>query len=439
MTAAAVREPLALVARLGRPLGLTEGQVYTVVVSLAVATGLAVGGIPATLEQKGARAAPAAAAPPAPPPAAAPAEAAPPPAGGLAPPPQPPAEPASPAEPPAPQQPGAPAAAPVTPADEQPPPAARGRLFARVGAPGAPAGVAVARDGTVFVGTNNGTANGAPGPSRVLAYSADGDLTRTYAVTGQPADHELGLTALALDPGGGVVVADAAGQRVLRIDPATGRQQVLTTLLDVAPCLVALGADPCEPGLSDERPVPTAVAVDGRGRVYVADPQQGTIWRLDPGERTAQSWHTAADYATGAGPTGLALTPDGGLVFTVGATLDPGNAGSAGLYRVSLDDPAERALVTSFDPAEEPAAVAVGASGVAYVALLGSSAIVGVEPDGSRAGRFDADDDPQHPLDRPAGLAVATGRLLVTNQSSGARSANWTVLALDVADRPVTR
>ena len=83
--------------------------------------------------------------------------------------------------------------------------------LAAVGDPGAPEGMAVdATTGAFYVGTDNGTARGSVGQSKVLAYSAAGTLTREYTITGQRSGQANGVTGLALDGAGGLYALDAS-------------------------------------------------------------------------------------------------------------------------------------------------------------------------------------------------------------------------------------
>src|SRR4051794_16430774 len=59
------------------------------------------------------------------------------------------------------------------------------RVFARVGAPGQPEAIAVARDRTVYVGTNQQERGDSRAPSRIFAYAPNGALLRDYVVAGQ--------------------------------------------------------------------------------------------------------------------------------------------------------------------------------------------------------------------------------------------------------------
>lgn len=135
---------------------------------------------------------------------------------------------------------------------------------------------------------------------------------------------------------------------------------------------------------------PGGVAVDPGGRMYVADTDASTIWRVDGdgnGERFVAgppSGSGASDPARLFGPAGLDVRGDGSLVVA-----DPGRhrislvepdgsvrvlAGGASGYR---DGPAEQAMFRL------PMDVAVGPDGSCYVADTGNHRIRVVSPEGT--------------------------------------------------------
>src|SRR5919106_6803445 len=90
------------------------------------------------------------------------------------------------------------------------------RLFARVPNPGQPEPIAVATDGTIYVGTNQIGRGDASAPSKVFAYSPEGALLREYVIEGQPLDEEHGIQGLAFDGDGLLYALDrSATPRVI--------------------------------------------------------------------------------------------------------------------------------------------------------------------------------------------------------------------------------
>lgn len=432
-TAARRRSPQ-LARRVAERLGCTEGQAYTAAVGLVLAVVLAVGAVPAALRTKPVP--DAAASPPpsrvatrttpatvGPVPAAGPALAVPTIANGSG------SNPTT----TTPIAAGAHSTAVV--------PLGTITTFATVPTPGAPNGLAVRADGSVLVTTGNGTARGAPGPSHLFSYSTSGALVADVAVEGQPDGHADGLTGAAVDPtDGSIVVLDAATGRVLDHDPVGLAVTVRTTLIDLPPCLLALGAPACEPGLLDHKPLPTAAVFDRTGTLYISDPAQATIWRQPRSASQAEAWYQSTDFATGDGPTGLAWDRGGDLEFTVGKSLDRDNPDAGGLYRLTVNadgTPGARALAAKFNLDDEPGAIATGQSGTTYIILRGSGSIVSIGPDGQPTGRIDPPGSGATPIDTPSALALRDGELLVANQSPNTPS-RWAVLAITVDDGPMT-
>jgi hypothetical protein len=404
-----------------RRLGCTEGQLYTIATGLAVAAWLGLAGR-----------------------AAAPASALAEPAVPQA---QPSVAPTSPVVvvPTAPAPTLTPAPVPAVSGAPVPPPAvlpsaatpeptpeltfAQRPVLARVGRPGAPGGLAVTSDGQLFVGTDNGTARGVPGPSKLFRYDGRTGALRTgTAITGQAPHHADGLGALVAGPTA-VYAVDVDTSRVLRIDRVTHAQSVATSVPDLKPCLVTPGATPCEPGALDHPPVLSALALDDSGALYIADSGQATIWRLPAGGHAASPWYQSMDFATGDGPAGLVIDGTGALLVTVGTSLDASNPNMGGLYSIARGThgaAGARSLLASFSSSEKPGPLALDTSGVVYVILRGTSSIVSV--DSGTVTRLTTASSPV-PLDDPAALAVAGDRLLVANRGTNNNANHWAVLS----------
>lgn len=421
-----------------RRLNVTEGQAYAMVIGLALAILLTATGIPAVLRDRPAsatgtnrlnpRAEQTAAGTAAPPAIGA----------------------AVPAIPGIVARPGQTAVVPVGGAGDAPglPPAVSGvatavptvlsiTTFARVDHPGSPGGLAVARGGTVYVTTNNGTARGDSGASHVLAFDSAGVQTADRAIDGQAADHVNGLTGAAVDPiTGAVAVLEPDRARVFSIDMSSGAQRVLTEIPDLPACLISLGALPCQQGAEDRAPFPVAAAYNAQGDLFVTDPSQDTIWRLRLGAQAPEVWQQSTYFTIGDGPYGLAVDGDA-VEFTVGTSFDPAAPTSGGLYRVAINADGSAGaltLVAAFPRGAEPGPLAVGHTATAYVVLRATGTIVAITPAGAEAWRIDPPGAGTIPLDTPSALALMAGRLLVANQGTGADPAPWAVLAVSVND-----
>ncbi|MBW3664966.1 MAG: hypothetical protein KY469_17870 [Actinobacteria bacterium] len=431
--------PVALMARL---LDCTEGQVFTMLIGMTLALLLAVPGIPAVLRDRPSQA-------PALPPATddAPTALTPspvrPPVSTPPPTPRGDASPASTfvAPPSSPPTPPAPPAEITTPPDVTVATPAPGsiRTFARVGHPGAPGGLAVADDGTVFVTTDNGSARGGPGPSRVFAYDGDGTPTADHAIAGQPQDRRGGLAGVAVEPGSGALaVLDPEGARIIGIDMGSGTQSVLATIPDLPACLVPLGTGLCQPGIEDRAPFPVSAIYDEDGTLYVTDPAQDTLWRLRPRDEAPEVWYQSVYFSAGDGPYGLAMGA-GVVEFTVGTSHDPAAFDAGALYRLTINPGGSAGaltLVHAFPQGDRPGSLALASSGAAYVVLRSSSTIVTIAPDGSQTSQIDPPGTGPIPLDSPSAVALVSGALLVANGRTSDDPDRWAVLTIAVNDGP---
>jgi hypothetical protein len=306
-------------------------------------------------------------------------------------------------------------------------------VFATVGSPGAPFGVAVGSDARVFVTTDNGTAQGIAGPSKVLEFDATGHQVGTIAISGQPKSHADGLGAAAVDPiGGTVYVVDIDTAQIIRIDPASGTQNVALSIPNLKPCVITVDQHPCEPGAIDHSPELSGVAFDRSGSLYIADTGQATIWRWHPGQTTPEEWYQSTDLATGDGPYGLAVDRHGDLDFTVGTTLDIDNPGGGALYTLPVQSngsPGTRTMLAKFASSARPGALAVDQSDTVYLVVRSTNTIETVR--GGQTQSLDTSGSPI-PLDGPAALAVDGQRLLITNESPSNTPGHWAVLSFPI-------
>lgn len=171
--------------------------------------------------------------------------------------------------------------------------------------------------------------------SLVVAFDhRTGRRTGQRALAGERTDRFRGIAGLAKDSRGRIYAADTHG-RIVRFSGAT--QTVYATLPDLPDD--AFGRPPVADG-------PT---FDSDGNLYVADPNQGALFRVRPGGGTAELWFRspALDSAL-AGPNTIRISPDGrSLYFTV--TFIPNDTFTTvktEVYRLPLRNrpPAERDL-----------------------------------------------------------------------------------------------
>jgi sugar lactone lactonase YvrE len=307
--------------------------------------------------------------------------------------------------------------------------------LATVGQPGAPEGIAVdPTTGGFYVGTDNGSARGTPGESKVLAYSAGGTLVRQFTVMGQRPGQPDGVTGIVLDGTGGLYALDASTARVIRIDLATGDQVNVARIPDVPPCSPADQAGGCELSPRDSAPIPKAAAFDGVGNLFVADTAQGIVWKVTPAGAVLL-WDKSVDFVgpTGAGPAGLAFDGKGQLVLVVSASL-VGLTGA--VYVIPVDKtgaPGGHTRLWQSNPDDTPTGLALGSSGKIYVTSTGTNALVVLNPDGSVVRTVTA-----AAFDTPTGIAFRGQSVLITNPSATNNDpSHWTVVRAPVKEAGV--
>src|SRR4051794_30280168 len=171
------------------------------------------------------------------------------------------------------------------------------RVFATLGYPGTPGGVAV--DGQhVYVDTSAANFD-RPFDGQDWIYTYNLDSGRQSAATAVPRQYPvapMGLAGIALDATGRLYVADMNG-RIDRVDPRTGNTEVYS--------VVPTGTDTAVPDM------PTFVAFDRAGSLYVGDAGgEPIIWRVPPGGGPAQPWFVDPRLAGTWAATVLGLTVD---------------------------------------------------------------------------------------------------------------------------------
>ena len=310
------------------------------------------------------------------------------------------------------------------------------RVFATLGYPGTPGGLAV--DGqTAYVDTSAANFDRLfDGSDKVYAYSVDSrrqldqpiDVTRQYPVA------PMGLAGIALDSDGRLYIADMNG-RIDRVDPRTGAQEVYS--------VVPNGTDTAAPDM------PTFVVFDRDGNLYVGDAGgDPIIWRVPPGGGTAQPWFVDPRLAgTWAGSVlGMTIDPTGHDLYFAAGNQQPGIV----IYRLPLDhpdsahleefhrysdvvvspcnpDPSPGFLSCSATPAFGAGGIAFGASGRLYVVLLAKNQVSILQRDGTEALRFPSPQDNAEldvPLSTPFDLAFDGHGTLLVSQAGDATFGN---------------
>ena len=102
------------------------------------------------------------------------------------------------------------------------------QVFAIIPTPGFPARAYVAPNHRVYEGTYTNP-NGDSVPSRVLEYSKNGTLLRSWTITGQDLAAEHGVQVATSDSRGRLILLDKAPARVLTLNPRNGKQREWAT------------------------------------------------------------------------------------------------------------------------------------------------------------------------------------------------------------------
>lgn len=409
VTVSSSRRPMA---RLAALLGVSEGRAATAVVMLLVTVVLIAGGLPPVLRQRDAIDAASASLPPL---ASSPAPVA---EAAAAPSPAASAAPAAPFVPPASTPVVAshgPRSTPAPPElDEsgaeaaffRTPPSGSVVRFAPI-APMVPTGIAVDREGTVYVATSDPTGATA---ARIVTFAATGSAGRSYDLPSPAVD------GVALDDDGHLVVVDRAAPRVLRLGLDDGHVRELATVPDLPACVLAVD-ESCEPGPVDHAPSLRGVVTDGDGVLYVTDAGQATVWRIRGGEPAA--WFQDTALAGGAGADGIAFDASGDVLLAATETLDLRASVGGAVYRIPVENDGAAGtavLVAAFGRGDAPTGVTAGPGGAIVVALHRANAIVVLDDAGGEVRRI-AGPAGGVALDGPSHLSFQRSTLLVTNQS----------------------
>jgi sugar lactone lactonase YvrE len=228
---------------------------------------------------------------------------------------------------------------------------------------------------------------------------------------------------VAIDVGGNVYVADGGeGNRIRKIGPDGG----VSTFAGGREGFVD-GA-----GIAAAFHTPSALAMDRGGNLYVADTGNHAIRKISPdGKVTTLAGNGKPGFADGRGalaqfngPVGVAVD-DAGIVYVADTYNDrirriapDGTVTTvAGNGQPGLQDGG--ALAAAFDT---PSAIAVARNGILYVADTGNNAIRRVGTDGLVSTIAVAPEEAPHPvLRRPVGLALTPDGYLYIAASSGGR------------------
>jgi sugar lactone lactonase YvrE len=299
------------------------------------------------------------------------------------------------------------------------------KTFARVGAPGQPEAIAVARDGTVYVGTNQQQRGDTAAPSKIFAYSPAGELVREYVVAGQDLSVPHGIQGIALDADGILYALDRteARDRVFTLDPSTGEQNDYAEFRDVPQCPPTGPDGDCSATMADMGAGPNFPAFGPDGSLYVTDIEQALIWKVPRGGGRPEVFFTDARLESVFGPNGIQMMGDGRTLMFAATAQSPsaGNPAVGRLWKLPIRPDGRAGELESFwesQPVDGPDGFAIARSGKVYVALAGASKLVVLSAAGEEIARIPGtgqQTDP--PFDGPASVAFAGESALVTNQS----------------------
>ena len=274
---------------------------------------------------------------------------------------------------------------------------------------GAPAYVLAHSDGRVFAGTY---APPAGTPSRVVEWSGDGTLLRSWPVPGQDLDGEHGVQVAAQTRPGRLVVLDTTTSRVLTLDTRTDRWRTVATL--------------------PEGSVPNYATWGPRG-LYVTDYGAGVIW-LVARDGSVTEWlrDPLLDGVAGFGTTGIRFLPGDRTFLVTVQTLATGDAlpTDGALLRIpttgDAGEPGPVEVVWTSQPTDLPDGFGIGSeTGHVYIAMAGlTNRVVEVDPaTGTEVDAFPAtpltgENGSTIPFDTPCSATFLGRSVLVANQSA---------------------
>ena len=271
-----------------------------------------------------------------------------------------------------------------------------------------PFGVAIGRDGTVYV-SDAGDAHRIRRVSPRGAVSTVAGSVRGFADGAAESARFDTPSGLAIDAAGALYVADTGNNAVRRVDP-DGR---VTT---VAGDGVAGYAD--GPGAQARFNGPMAVAVDPAGRVIVADAYNDRIRAISADGRVTTVAGTGARGADDGEASAARFDTPSGVAVDAGGVIYVADSGNGALRAIG---PGGVATIATAEPLVRPAGVAIAASGHVYL-TDDRGRVLERSPDGSSrliAGSvpgFRDGDGHEARFRRLAGIAVAApGRLVVAD------------------------
>ena len=182
-----------------------------------------------------------------------------------------------------------------------------------------PTGMAVDGSGTVYFADSDNTIRKMTAGGVVTTLAGNAGNTGSLDGTGSAAlfslDSAGAYNGVALDASGNLYVADSGNNTIRKVTPAG----VVTTIAGTAG---AFGSTDGTAGAA-RFAFPSGTAIDGSGNLYVADALNGKVRKVTPGGIVSTLAGGAGPHADGAGtaagfflPTGIALDGNGNLYVT---------------------------------------------------------------------------------------------------------------------------
>ena len=196
----------------------------------------------------------------------------------------------------------------------------------------APSSAAVAADGTVYFASGNTVDRLDPATATVTRVAGNG--TPGFSGDGGPATNaSLNLpTGVAVDGAGNLYIADMSNSRIRRVTP----DGTISTVAGNG--TAGFGGDD-GPATSASLNQPTAVAVDGAGSLYIADSTNNRIRRVTlDGNIATVAGNGAPGFSGDGGPaTSAIINSPSGVAVDGAGNLYIDDAGNYRIRRVTLD------------------------------------------------------------------------------------------------------
>lgn len=269
--------------------------------------------------------------------------------------------------------------------------------------PGFPEGVALV-GGRAYVTAPATFGTAGQGPVEVFVHRRfTGALEQRIAIQGTDLSQEHPASDLAVDGWGRVYLSDNQ-QGVVRLTPSGQQQPYSLSFPDLRPCSSVPAGTPCSPTAVDRPPLANGLAFDVHGNLYVTDSFQATLWRIPRGGGAPQIWFQDARLDVDFGANGIALSPCGRFLYFSVSGFALGV-----IYRLPVvPQPTAAELETvALLPGQGPDGLAFGAYGWLYVALANTNQVAILDMNGAELRRLPPPGAPQGPipLDGPSSIA----------------------------------